>query len=262
LVDFLGEDSVMSTTVLEARGPNKALFRTAALAGSAIIWGTLGYLALTYVPKYEKPAEADGPIIDTFTPPKPIDPPVPPVTKPDKPKPEPTILSPSLDASPTPPKVYQPTTSAPNPLPSEYSSSTTPSAPTAAGTGSPEPIAVPMPVDPPIILALPIPDPVPIPASSPTPQVVSNPVKLSGVNPAFPGRALDAGISGEVSLAFTVLPNGKVDGIRVIRENPTRYGFARAAEAAIATWTFQPQTIDGIPVAYPARYTISFKLED
>jgi hypothetical protein len=42
-----GEDTSMSTTAVEVKGPNKALFRTAALAGSAIIWGSLGYLALT-----------------------------------------------------------------------------------------------------------------------------------------------------------------------------------------------------------------------
>ena len=40
------------------------------------------------------------------------------------------------------------------------------------------------------------------------------------------------------------------------------YGFSEAARKAVEAWTFQPQTIDGIAVAYPARYTISFKLED
>jgi periplasmic protein TonB len=260
---FLGEDKAMSTTAFEVRGPNKALFRAAAVAGSAIICSTLGYFALTYVPKFEMPVEFDGPIVETEPVPKPKDLLPPPVLKQKDPEPVQTTLSPSQDPSSTPPTIYAPPNSKSNPLPGVSPAGPPPTAPTAAGTGASEPIGVSLPLDPPIVLVPPIPELAPIPAPPPSvPQVVINPVKMAGANPIFPGRALDDGVSGEVSLSFTVLPNGKVDGIRVLSENPPRYNFARAAIAAISTWTFQPQTIDGNPVAYPARYTISFKLED
>jgi periplasmic protein TonB len=96
----------------------------------------------------------------------------------------------------------------------------------------------------------------------PVARLVINPVRMAGANPIFPNRPLERGISGEVTLSFTVSTSGKVENINVTGENPSGYGFARAAREAIQGWTFQPQTIDGIPVAYPARYTISFKLED
>jgi periplasmic protein TonB len=264
---FLGEDTIMSTTALEARGPNKALYRTAALAGSAIIWGSLGYLALSYVPQIQKPFERPEPppIVSA---PKPIEItlPPPPVVKPDDTKPPPIIRE--QDPIATPPTIT--TRDVPNArptnMPRDLPSGPPPSRP--ATTGDAEqgaiagPIEIPIVLPEPEIIVPPLPEPVPIPAPPPMPKLVINPVKASGANPVFPNRPLEAGISGEVTLSFTVTPSGRVDNITILSETPRRYGFAKAAEDAIATWTFQPQTIDGVPVAYPARYTISFKLED
>jgi protein TonB len=104
--------------------------------------------------------------------------------------------------------------------------------------------------------------PQPEPRSPPAPRLIINPVRQAGANPAFPRKALDREISGEVTLSFTVTAQGKVANLMVVNEVPKGYGFAEAARKAVEAWTFQPQTIDGIAVAYPARYTISFKLED
>jgi periplasmic protein TonB len=254
----MGEDTSMSTTAVEVKGPNKALFRTAAIAGSAIIWGALGYMALTYVPKYERAPINEGPIVDTFTTPKPkpVEPP-PPIKQPEVIKDQPlnhiaATTPPALTTRPS-----QSTKS--NPLDGDLVAGPVASDPvTFADAG---PVTGGREWEEPIVLANPptMPDVVEPP---PAPKLVINPVRLTGNNPTFPTRALDRGVSGEVTLSFTVSPTGKVENIDVTGEQPSGYGFARAAREAIQGWTFQPQTIDGIPVAYPARYTISFKLED
>jgi periplasmic protein TonB len=252
----------MSTTAVEVRGPNKALFRTAAVAGSAIIWGSLGYLALTYVPKYERPVEPPEITLTGVTvPPKVIPPPKPPepdeiVTK--------RVQEPLQNQTPTltPPVLTaraSKSTNA-NPLQSEL-----PSGPVASDPvifADPGPLSGGREWEEPAVVAPPIPDVPPIAEAPPVASLVINPVRISGNNPTFPTRALDRGVSGEVTLSFTVSSSGKVENINVTGERPSGYGFGRAAREAIQGWTFQPQTIDGIPVAYPARYTISFKLED
>jgi periplasmic protein TonB len=262
----------MSTTAIEVKGPNKALFRSVALAGSAVIWGGLGYLALTYVPQYERPYVPEGQVVGTYTPPKPkpkIIPPPLPIKPPEVLKQKP--LEPVLTPVPTQ-KAPVLTTRASksdyaNPLPSDLRAGSAPTAPAIPGDPTPlssgreweEPILIAPIVEPPI--AVPEPEPVVVPAV-PVAKLVVNPVRMTGANPIFPSRALERGISGQVTLSFTVSPTGQVENIEVTGEEPTGNGFARAARAAIQGWTFQPQTIDGVPVAYPARYTISFKLED
>jgi periplasmic protein TonB len=262
---FLGEDRIMSTTAFEVRGPHKALFRFASITGSALLCGSLAYLALTVQPKLERIIEFDPPGIDVIDPPKPIIiPPPPPVTPADiKQTPDRRVAE--TNSTPPPLTIRDPATTTRNPLPSSgMRAGDRPQAPAISdgtGTGTleivpPESVWI-APVEVP-----PITETTPIAAPPPVVKLVINPVKLSGANPIFPSRPLDAGISGEVTLSFTVTPNGRVENITILSETPRRYGFARAAEEAIATWVFQPQTIDSIPVAYPARYTISFKLED
>jgi periplasmic protein TonB len=256
---FLGEDTRMSTTAVEARGPNKALFRTAALAGSALIWGSLGYLALTYVPKFEKPpADTDVTIIGV--PPRPIVVPPPPPIDPIV-KNTPTVRTPAPPNTTPTITTRDVKTDTANPLPRELPAGPPPSTPATWGEEpmGPPIIAIPVPdvIVPPTAIELP-----PVVIAPPVPQLVINPVRLTGANPTFPNRPLDAGISGEVTLTFTVTPSGRVEDINVTGETPRGYGFANAAREAIRNWTFKPQTIDNVPVAYPARYTISFKLED
>jgi periplasmic protein TonB len=258
----MGEDTSMSTTAVEVKGPNKALFRTAALAGSAVIWGSLGYMALTYVPKYEKPFEPPEVTLTGVTiPPVVIPPPKPPEPQEIVKKRAQEPLQTQTSTSQTPVLTTRASKSdAANPLAGELPSGPVASEPVIfADTG---PVSGGREWVEPAIMAPSVPELPPIVEAPPAPKLVINPVRISGDNPTFPTRALDRGISGEVTLSFTVSPTGKVENIDVTGERPSGYGFARAAREAIQGWTFQPQTIDGIPVAYPARYTISFKLED
>jgi periplasmic protein TonB len=229
-----------------ASSTQKMLYRTAALTGSGILWLGLGYLALTYVPSIQKLQMPEPPPIDMAprVPPKPV---IPPKREPDKPvksqqvqqtsKNEPTLTErPTTEVVP-----LGPVETLPLGRVSE--------APVVYAGG--ETILGP-------VTALPQAEP----ETTPAPRLIINPVRQAGANPAFPRKALDREISGEVTLSFTVTAQGKVANLMVVNEAPKGYGFAEAARKAVEAWTFQPQTIDGIAVAYPARYTISFKLED
>lgn len=226
----------------------KILYRTAAITGSGILWLGLGYLALTYVPSMQKLQLPEPPPIDMAprVAPKPI---IPPKPEPDKPVRSQQIQQTSND---TPTVTERPTTEV-VPLGPVDSLPIGPvgDMPVAfSGGGATLGPAV---------------DPLPTesePEAPPAPRMIINPVRQAGANPAFPRKALDRDISGEVTLSFTVTAQGKVANLIIVNEAPKGYGFADAARKAVEAWTFQPQTIDGIAVAYPARYTISFNLED
>ena len=224
----------------------KMLYRTAALTGSGILWLGLGYLALTYVPTMQKLQLPEPPVIkvDPRNPPKPVIPP----------KLEPVKATKSQPNQQTP--INEPT------LTERPTAEVLPLAPVDS-----------LPVGPvndgPVMITggeatlgpvttLPQAEP----ETTPAPRLIINPVRQAGANPAFPRKALDREISGDVTLSFTVTAQGKVANLMVVNEAPKGYGFAEAARKAVEAWTFQPQTIDGIAVAYPARYTISFKIED
>ena len=226
----------------------KMLYRTAALTGSGILWLGLGYLALTYVPTVQKLQLPEPPPVDMVprVPPKPI---IPPKPEPDKPARNQQIQQTSND---TPTVTQRPTTE-------------------VVPLGPVDNLPIGLVGDMPVAFSGggatlgPSLDPLPTeaePEAPPAHRLIINPVRQAGANPAFPRKALDRDISGEVTLSFTVTAQGKVANLMVVNEAPKGYGFADAARKAVEAWTFQPQTIDGIAVAYPARYTISFKLED
>ena len=226
----------------------KMLYRTAALTGSGILWLGLGYLALTYVPTMQKLQPPEPPPIDMAHPdkPKPIIPP----------KPEPDRPVKNQQAQQTPdhaaPLTERPTTEIVPLGPVESLTIGGIQEGPLVFSGGTETLGQAI-------------DPLPTevkPQTPPAPPLVINPVRQAGANPVFPRKALDREISGEVTLSFTVTAEGKVANLMVTHEAPKGYGFAEAARRAVEAWTFQPQTIDGIAVAYPARYTISFKLED
>lgn len=225
----------------------KMLYRTAALTGSGILWLGLGYLALTYVPTMQKLDLPEPPPIsvDPRKPPKPVIPP--------KRDPEPVRTQQTQQTStPEPSLTARPT---PEVIPGLASDSL------QAGPVSDEPVAF---TGPTVALG-PVAEPIPQlgePEAAPAPRLIINPIRQAGANPAFPKKALEREIDGDVVLSFTVTAQGKVANLVVVSEAPKGYGFAEAARKAVESWTFQPQTIDGIAVAYPARYTISFKLED
>jgi periplasmic protein TonB len=237
----------------------KALFRTSALAGSVLVWGCLGYFTLTYAPKLMRTPENIENIILASPDPKEI--PTPPPPKPEPIKQPNTIASAQAapSATPSPPlTIRTPSSNLSNPLEGELPAGDAPSEPALViGAGSAAISAI---IETPIEAVKPI--EIEPAVAPPRPQIVINPVRISGNNPVFPPRALEREIAGEVTLSFTVSATGKVENVNVSGETPRGYGFARAAQEAIAGWRFEPQTIDGIAVAYPARYTFSFTLTD
>ncbi len=109
--------------------------------------------------------------------------------------------------------------------------------------------APPPPVQPPP-QAAPPPRPVQTQAPPPPPvqeQPVAPPPKpaspaglpdvISSVQPAYPRDALRDGLSGEVTVTFTVDPDGRVSGASVVSSNPRRV-FDSAALDAIKKWRF------------------------
>lgn len=125
---------------------------------------------------------------------------------------------------------------------------------------------------PPPVIAAPIPQPVvtrPVPPPAPVqeqpkPQPVEAqppprparpaglPNVVSSAQPEYPREALRDGVSGEVTVAFTVNADGSVGAANVVSSNP-RNVFDRAALAAIKKWRFEAP---GEPVS--GRRTFSF----
>jgi protein TonB len=76
------------------------------------------------------------------------------------------------------------------------------------------------------------------PAATPKPAHVGLPEVVSSVQPTYPTNALRDGISGEVTVAFTVNSDGSVSGASVVSSNPRRV-FDSAALEAIKKWRFE-----------------------
>ena len=83
---------------------------------------------------------------------------------------------------------------------------------------------------------------------------------LVDIPPNYPQRALAAGIEGEVTLAFTITADGRVENLRVTHAEP-RGVFEREARRAAARWRFAPRRENGQPVAREATKTLYFRLE-
>lgn len=75
-------------------------------------------------------------------------------------------------------------------------------------------------------------------------------VPLVRVDPEYPPRAKQQGISGWVELEFTISPVGTVQDAKVLASKPT-YVFDRAALRAVRKWRYNPKTEDGKAVARP-----------
>lgn len=68
---------------------------------------------------------------------------------------------------------------------------------------------------------------------------------LVRVNPELPLKARAAGIGGRVVVRFDIGPTGNVKNVRIIEEDPTGYGFGKAAKRAVERWKYRPKVIDG-----------------
>jgi protein TonB len=232
--------------------------RAASLGVSGLIWVGLGALVLTQAPQVLDFTPAGPPAIQMepriIIPPEPPLPPEPVIR--DKPPEAPTLPAPFR---PDPVAERPPPTVIPGVVPagpSDLPTGPTADQPAVAGP-APEPSGGTLELP----LAPPAPEPVVPPQPAP-PPVILNPVRIAGADPVFPERALEAGRSGVVTLAFLVGADGRVSDLEVIGESPGGFGFARAARTAVARWTFQPQMIDGTATPYRARYTIRFEMAD
>ncbi len=100
--------------------------------------------------------------------------------------------------------------------------------------------------------AAPAPAPAPVEAPAPKPARSGLPDVISSVQPTYPREALRDGVSGEVTVSFTVNADGSVGGASVVSSNPRRV-FDNAALEAIRKWKFEAP---GEPVS--GRRTFAF----
>lgn len=82
------------------------------------------------------------------------------------------------------------------------------------------------------------PPPAPVAAApAPKPEHKATPEPVTTAQPAYPREALRDQVSGEVTVSFTVNPDGSVGNASVVSSNPRRV-FDRAALDAIRKWKF------------------------
>ncbi|WP_339846735.1 energy transducer TonB [uncultured Halopseudomonas sp.] len=99
-------------------------------------------------------------------------------------------------------------------------------------------------------------------ASAPSSPSLSEEVTpLVDIPPNYPRRAVAAGIEGQVTLAFTITADGRVENLRVVDASPAGV-FEREARRAVSRWRFKPRRENGRPVAQEVTKTLQFQLEE
>jgi TonB family protein len=76
--------------------------------------------------------------------------------------------------------------------------------------------------------------------------------------PEFPPAAWDARYTGAVLLELTVLEDGTVGDVEVIRCTHPKVGFEDAAVAAVKKWRFEPGLENGEPISVQTRLKLNF----
>ena len=79
--------------------------------------------------------------------------------------------------------------------------------------------------------------------------------------PVYPSAVRELGIEGVVEVALTVLRDGSVGWVRVIRADPSGY-FEQAASESVRGWRFAPATQAGATVECHLRTRVRFALTD
>lgn len=92
------------------------------------------------------------------------------------------------------------------------------------------------------------------------PDIVTNLVPTTRIEPTYPPRALRAGVEGMVTVEFTITTDGSVKDIEVIKADPSDI-FDSAVIRAVKRWKFPPQKVDGQTVERRARQDIKFTLK-
>lgn len=76
--------------------------------------------------------------------------------------------------------------------------------------------------------------------------------------PEFPPAAWDARYTGAVLLELTVLEDGAVGDVEVVRCTHPKVGFEEAAVAAVKKWRFEPGLENGEPISVQTRLKLNF----
>jgi len=88
--------------------------------------------------------------------------------------------------------------------------------------------------------------------------VIREPRKVKHVAPVYPNIALTAKIQGVVILECTISPQGRVEGVQVLRGVPS---LDEAAVEAVKKWAYTPTLLGGVPVGVVMTVTVSFVLQ-
>ena len=93
------------------------------------------------------------------------------------------------------------------------------------------------------------------------------PIKLRGLNPAYPDALRASGTQGSVILDAVVAADGSIQVLNVLTPvdpdllTPVHPELARAAVTAVRQWFYQPTTLHGVPVDTRMTVTINFTTE-
>jgi protein TonB len=102
-------------------------------------------------------------------------------------------------------------------------------------------------------------EPAPVEAAEePAPDLLSEAVLVSKVNPVYPEMARRAGVSGTVVLEVTIDEAGRVTDVAVVRGLPL--GVSEAAVEAVRRWQYRPARGPAGPVRSRKMVRIVFRL--
>lgn len=90
---------------------------------------------------------------------------------------------------------------------------------------------------------------------------ITAPVPVRRDAPEFPPAVREIGLEGSVEVALTVLADGTVGWVRVLRAEPPGY-FEQAAVAGVRAWRFEPARQDGRAIECRLRTRVRFTLVD
>ncbi len=99
----------------------------------------------------------------------------------------------------------------------------------------------------------------------PVMQALSAPSHAGGTviaqhSPVYPSIALERGVEGSATVAFTLTPEGRITAMHVIHVTGSRL-FGQAAMDALRQWKIEPARLGGVPVAQRMLEEFVFRLQ-
>lgn len=92
-------------------------------------------------------------------------------------------------------------------------------------------------------------------------EISSGPKVLQQTGIRYPTQALMARSEGAVLVHMTVNPDGSVGNVRGEMAGRSHKSLIRAAERAVEGWRFEPDQVNGVPIATDTVTTIRFCME-